>query len=195
MDRGEIISETLLMLGENSIYNDNKSDMYKICEKMLNSVIDNIATSSAFLFNAITVKLTSVGQVNGENKFNLPVDCLNVLRSNKSYRLENEFIYSSESKIKIQYCRRIDFTEIPDNLFNLMVAMTARKMALAVNTYNNRLEIFDAEVTKLKNNIIAHAVQGDTEILNKIEIMGALNLYLDFINLFLYILRILGRRK
>ena len=33
--------------------------------------------------------------------------------------------------------------------------MTARKMALAVNTYNNRLEIFDAEVTKLKNNIIA----------------------------------------
>ena len=47
----------------------------------------------------------------------------------------------------------------------------------------------------IKNNIIAHAVQGDTEILNKIEIMGALNLYLDFINLFLYILRILGRRK
>ena len=155
MDRGEIISETLLMLGENSIYNDNKSDMYKICEKMLDSVIDNIATSSAFLFNAITVKLTSVGQVDGENKFNLPVDCLNVLRCNKNYRLENEFIYSSESEIKIQYCRRIDFTEIPDNLFNLMVAMTARKMALAVNTYNNRLEIFEAEVTKLKNNIIA----------------------------------------
>ncbi len=70
MDRGKIISETLLMLGENSIYNDNKSDMYKICEKMLDSVIDNIATSSAFLFNAITVKLTSVGQVDGENKFN-----------------------------------------------------------------------------------------------------------------------------
>ena len=85
----------------------------------------------------------------------MPVDCLNVLRCNKSYRLENEFIYSSESEIKIQYCRRIDFTEIPDNLFNLIVAMTARKMALAVNTYNNRLEIFDAEVTKLKNNIIA----------------------------------------
>ena len=155
MDRGEIISETLLMLGENSIYNDNKSDMYKICEKMLDSVIDNIATSSAFLFNAITVKLTSVGQIDEENKFNLPVDCLNILRCNKSYRLENEFIYSPENEIKIQYCRRIDFTEIPDNLFNLMVAMTAKKMALAVNTYNNRLEIFETEVTKFKNNIIA----------------------------------------
>ena len=155
MDRGEIISETLLMLGENDAYNDNKSDMYKICEKMLNSVIDNIATSSAFLFNAITTKLTTVGQVDGENKFNLPIDCLNILRCNKSYRLENEFIYSSETEIKIQYCRRIDFTEIPDNLFNLIVAMTGRKMALAVNTYNSRLEVLEAEVTRLKNNIIA----------------------------------------
>ena len=155
MDRGEIISETLLMLGENSIYNDNKSDMYKICEKMLDSVIDNIATSSAFLFNAITTKLTTVGQVDNENKFNLPVDCLNVLRCNKDYRLENEFIYSTSNEIKIQYCRRIDFTEIPDNLFNLIVAMTGRKMALAVNIYNNRLEILEAEVTKLKNNVIS----------------------------------------
>lgn len=155
MDRGEIISETLLMLGENDAYNDNKSDMYKICEKMLNSVIDNIATSSAFLFNAITTKLTTVGQVDNENKFNLPVDCLNVLRCNKNYRLENEFIYSTSNEIKIQYCRRIDFSEIPDNLFNLIVAMTGRKMALAVNTYNSRLEVLEAEVTRLKNNIIA----------------------------------------
>lgn len=155
MDRGEIIKETLLMLGENDIYNDNNSDIYKICEKMLKSVIDNIATSGAFLFNAITTKLTSVGQVDGENKFNLPVDCLNVLRCNKDYRLENEFIYSSEAEIKIQYCRRIDFTEIPDNLFDLLVAMVARKMALAVNTYNSKLGIFDEEVTRLKNRIIA----------------------------------------
>ena len=155
MDRGEIISETLLMLGENDIYNDNKSDIYQICEKMLNSVIDNIATSSAFLFNAITTKLTTVGEVEGENKFNLPLDCLNVLRCNKSYRLENEFIYSTESEIKIQYCRRIDFTEIPENLFNLIVAMTGRKMALAINTYNNRLDILEAEVIRLKNNIIS----------------------------------------
>ena len=155
MDRGKIIAETLLILGENDVYNDNKSDMYEICEKMLDSVIDNIATSSAFLFNAITTKLTTVGQVDNENKFNLPVDCLNVLRCNKDYRLENEFIYSTSNEIKIQYCRRIDFSEIPDNLFNLIVAMTGRKMALAVNTYNNRLEILEAEVTKLKNNIIS----------------------------------------
>ena len=36
---------------------------------------------------------------------------------------------------------------------------------------------------------------GDTETMEKMGIIGALNLYLDFINLFIYILRIFGRKK
>ena len=36
---------------------------------------------------------------------------------------------------------------------------------------------------------------GDNETIEKMGIIGALNLYLDFINLFIYILRIFGRRK
>jgi len=36
---------------------------------------------------------------------------------------------------------------------------------------------------------------GDNEVMEKMGIIGALNLYLDFINLFIYILRIFGRRK
>ena len=36
---------------------------------------------------------------------------------------------------------------------------------------------------------------GDNEAMEKMGIIGALNLYLDFINLFIYILRIFGRRK
>ena len=51
------------------------------------------------------------------------------------------------------------------------------------------------DVNRIRNNIITYAVQEDSEILNKIEIVGALNLYLDFINLFLYILKILGRKR
>lgn len=39
------------------------------------------------------------------------------------------------------------------------------------------------------------AYQGDSAMLKKASIFSALNLYLDFINLFLYLLRILGRRK
>lgn len=36
---------------------------------------------------------------------------------------------------------------------------------------------------------------GDRETLEKIGIIGALNLYLDFINLFLYLLRIFGKKR
>ena len=36
---------------------------------------------------------------------------------------------------------------------------------------------------------------GDAAMLHKSSIIGALNLYLDFINIFLYILRLLGRRS
>ena len=51
------------------------------------------------------------------------------------------------------------------------------------------------DVNRIKNNVISYALEEDTSILDKIEIHGALALYLDFVNLFLYILRILGRRK
>ena len=51
------------------------------------------------------------------------------------------------------------------------------------------------DVNRIKNNVIAYALEEDAGILDKIEIHGALSLYLDFVNLFIYILRILGRRK
>lgn len=153
--RGEIIKNVFLKLGENTVYNDNKSELYKNCEIILDNVIDNIAYSTAFLFNAITVELNNVGEIDGEFKFNLPIDYLNVIRANTEYRLENEFIYSENQKIKIQYCRKIDLSEFPNNLFNLLVAMTAREMALAYNTYNKKLELMEYEVTKLKNSLIS----------------------------------------
>lgn len=36
---------------------------------------------------------------------------------------------------------------------------------------------------------------GDEEVIEKMGIIGALNLYLDFINLFLYLLRIFGKKR
>lgn len=49
------------------------------------------------------------------------------------------------------------------------------------------------DVQKLKN--IGSGVQYGLESTSKLVIMGALNLYLDFINLFLFLLRIFGDRK
>lgn len=49
------------------------------------------------------------------------------------------------------------------------------------------------DVQKLKR--IGAGVEYGTDETNKLAIMGALNLYLDFINLFLFLLRFMGNRK
>ena len=51
------------------------------------------------------------------------------------------------------------------------------------------------DVNRIKNNIVATALLEDESVVEKVSIVGALALYLDFINLFLYILRIFGKRR
>ncbi|GAB4305839.1 MAG: Bax inhibitor-1/YccA family protein [Roseovarius sp.] len=47
----------------------------------------------------------------------------------------------------------------------------------------------------IKNEYIAHAQQGDSEWLGKSAVMGALRLYLDFINMFMMLLNLFGNRE
>lgn len=51
------------------------------------------------------------------------------------------------------------------------------------------------DTQKIKNDYIAHAHAMDGEWLGKAAIMGALNLYLDFVNLFMFLLQFLGNRE
>ncbi|MBB6276036.1 Bax inhibitor-1/YccA family protein [Porphyromonas circumdentaria] len=51
------------------------------------------------------------------------------------------------------------------------------------------------DTNKIKNMLREHDGVWDGETLRKVALMGALQLYLDFINLFLYLLRFLGRRN
>ncbi|MDR9428569.1 MAG: Bax inhibitor-1/YccA family protein [Salibaculum sp.] len=51
------------------------------------------------------------------------------------------------------------------------------------------------DTQNIKNTYIAHAAQGDQEWLGKAAIMGALSLYLDFINMFMFLLQLLGGRE
>ena len=37
--------------------------------------------------------------------------------------------------------------------------------------------------------------EGQEDIIEKVQILGALNLYMDFINMFLYLLRLFGRSR
>lgn len=50
------------------------------------------------------------------------------------------------------------------------------------------------DTQNIKNTYLQHAATGDQEWLAKSAIMGALNLYLDFINLFMFLLQFLGNR-
>lgn len=50
------------------------------------------------------------------------------------------------------------------------------------------------DVNRIKH-MAYYITDGDSEIIEKIGIIGAFNLYLDFINLFLYVLRFFGRKK
>jgi FtsH-binding integral membrane protein len=49
------------------------------------------------------------------------------------------------------------------------------------------------DVQKIKN--LGNEVQGDGSVTGKLGVMGALTLYLDFINLFMFLLRLFGGRK
>ena len=52
------------------------------------------------------------------------------------------------------------------------------------------LTVYDSK--KIKEMTSEALVQGDTLVVQRIGILGALNLYLDFLNMFLFILRIVG---
>ena len=51
------------------------------------------------------------------------------------------------------------------------------------------------DTQSIKNEYVAHAAHGDQEWLGKSAIMGALRLYLDFINMFMFLLQLFGNRE
>jgi len=51
------------------------------------------------------------------------------------------------------------------------------------------------DTQKLKVMYLQHVQHGDREWIGKAAIMGALNLYLDFVNMFMFLLQFLGNRE
>ncbi len=51
------------------------------------------------------------------------------------------------------------------------------------------------DTQNIKNTYLAHASHGDSEWLGKSAIMGALSLYLNFINMFMFLLQLFGNRE
>ncbi len=78
------------------------------------------------------------------------------------------------------------------NIFLQSPAMMFAISAIGVLLFAG-LTAYDTQ--KIKSNYVAMAAQGNQEWLEKSAIMGALNLYLDFINMFMFLLQLFGDRR
>jgi uncharacterized protein len=78
------------------------------------------------------------------------------------------------------------------NIFLASSALAFAISAIGVLIFAG-LTAYDTQ--NIKNNYIQHAQAMDSEWLAKSAIMGALNLYMDFINLFMFLLQFLGNRE
>lgn len=154
LSKDKIISTSLLKLGEVDAYSDNRSDIYKIAGKLLDNVIDTVATRNDFLFNATTVKLTKYSELDGEIIYNKPVDFLNkIMFIGGEARIEGEFIYSEVEDLKLQYCKKIDFNEISDYMFNYLIYALATELSETYTQYTSRLEVLNTRLEQERINI------------------------------------------
>lgn len=80
-------------------------------------------------------------------------------------------------------------------IVNIFLASPAIMFAISVLGVLIFAGLTAYDTQNIKNIYIAHAAQGDQEWLGKAAIMGALNLYLDFINMFMFLLQLFGNRE
>ncbi len=81
------------------------------------------------------------------------------------------------------------------SIVNIFLASSALMFAISVIGVLIFAGLTAYDTQNIKNTYIQHAQAMDQEWLGKAAIMGALNLYLDFINLFMFLLQFLGNRE
>lgn len=80
-------------------------------------------------------------------------------------------------------------------IINIFVASSALQFAISVIGVLIFAGLTAYDTQSIKNEYIQMAASGDQEWLGKSAIMGALRLYLDFINMFMFLLSFLGNRE
>lgn len=81
------------------------------------------------------------------------------------------------------------------SIVNIFLASSAIMFAISVIGVLIFAGLTAYDTQDIKNEYLAHAQHGDKEWLGKSAIMGALRLYLDFINMFMLLLNLLGQRE
>ena len=81
------------------------------------------------------------------------------------------------------------------SIVNIFLASSAVMFAISVIGVLIFAGLTAYDTQDIKNDYLAHAHGGDSEWLGKAAIMGALRLYLDFINMFMMLLSLFGNRN
>lgn len=81
------------------------------------------------------------------------------------------------------------------SIINIFIASSALQFAISVIGVLIFAGLTAYDTQSIKNEYIQMASRGDKEWLGKAAIMGALRLYLDFINMFMFLLQFLGNRN
>lgn len=81
------------------------------------------------------------------------------------------------------------------SIVNIFLASSAVAFAISVIGVLIFAGLTAYDTQSIKNEYVQHAQYGDQEWLGKSAIMGALRLYLDFINMFMFLLQFLGNRE
>jgi FtsH-binding integral membrane protein len=81
------------------------------------------------------------------------------------------------------------------SIVNIFLASSAVAFAISVIGVLIFAGLTAYDTQSIKNTYIAHAQSGDQDWLAKSAIMGALNLYLDFLNMFMFLLQFMGNRR
>ncbi len=81
------------------------------------------------------------------------------------------------------------------SIVNIFLASSAMAFAISVIGVLIFAGLTAFDTQRIKTEYIQHAQVGDAEWLGKSAILGALTLYLDFLNLFMFLLQFLGNRE
>ncbi|OYU40694.1 MAG: hypothetical protein CFE33_00930 [Pseudorhodobacter sp. PARRP1] len=81
------------------------------------------------------------------------------------------------------------------SIVNIFLASSALAFAISVIGVLIFAGLTAFDTQSIKNEYVQHAQYGDQDWLGKSAIMGALRLYLDFINMFMFLLQFLGNRE
>lgn len=159
IDKGTIIQNSLLRVGENKYYNDNASVVYKKANDLLDNIIKTVSVDTSFLFNARTEKLTKTGSVNinEEYLFNVPTSMVSIIRTNpmKGVRLEGEFFVSRYDEVDIQYCREITLIEYPIYMQEYMIFSLCVEICRVLPSFIDRLQYMEAMKNQERDAILA----------------------------------------